>query len=355
MPFSSIPIQGAWANEINNWSKLLKSDVVTLSTQRPLIRKIKNYLIFKRGMLGIILFFLYIFISQYRYELLSIEASPTYKKGLFVFLAFFRILKIKDCAWRLSKDWLVKDENILTNIALKLFGRILPMLKYIFVLDEKTKKYLKEKGIDKNVYFITGVDVNLFKDEPCSSSDSFIFLFGSSPTDIKMIKHKGIMILKQAMKKIILKYDYVKLVLINRGGKNTNYLKSIFSDLPDKYVEIKYENNSQFDMTNRYREINAAIFIPIDLKYSRNYPFSIMESIACGRPVIVSNNLEISKIVEEQNCGIVTNATWHGIASAMEECMVRFKEMKINCRNIALKYFDINNNIKEFIKDFYGE
>ncbi len=304
---------GAWGNEVRNYSEVLEGDVFTLGDISSWSMKEGRYTIFKRSWLGFLLFLARLVKEHRNYHLTFIEQSPRTRMGtIFIMLILLRLLEPGKCAWRLTMAWLD-----MSNIQRAMFGYILPRLRLVMAMDKETQAYIEGKTHHNIALFATGINTGQFRELASPSARRFTFLFASAPFESKYFANKGVCILLEAFRDLSVRYGNIDLVLIMRGSQdNAGALLSGYAA-----DHIKIVNRFITDMTEYYRDSHATIFVPTDLEMSRHYPLAVMESIACGRPVVVSNILEIASIVERENCGKVCEPTATSVAHAMEACM----------------------------------
>jgi glycosyltransferase involved in cell wall biosynthesis len=69
-------------------------------------------------------------------------------------------------------------------------------------------------------------------------------------------------------------------------------------------------------------------------------PLSAVESLACGRPVVTTEVLEIAEIVKEYQCGCVAKPVKEDFISALVECKKNYALYQANCRRVAEELFN---------------
>lgn len=81
-------------------------------------------------------------------------------------------------------------------------------------------------------------------------------------------------------------------------------------------------------------------------------PDSIVESLASGRPVLVSRYVDIADLLEQEGCGLSFEQTVNGIREAFALLCARYQSLCHHARVCAEKYFNIQNTIQAY-KEIY--
>ncbi len=91
--------------------------------------------------------------------------------------------------------------------------------------------------------------------------------------------------------------------------------------------------------------------------YSENFGMAVVEAMACGLPVVISNRVGIAKKIEQNNAGIIieTNAQdlYRGIKLLIDTPALK-KEIAVNGRKLAQDYYDIDKVADKMLKAYYG-
>lgn len=85
---------------------------------------------------------------------------------------------------------------------------------------------------------------------------------------------------------------------------------------------------------------NAEVFVLPS--YSENFGMSVVESMACGTPVVISDKVGISKEIEENNAGIVVKTNAESIYAGIKNLL--------DNPDLGMR---ISENAKKMVKDYY--
>lgn len=162
---------------------------------------------------------------------------------------------------------------------------------YFFVLSDYARKSLTDNGIEEDRIFKInlGFDKKIFTRKiNYSSNGRFRLLFVGSIT-----RRKGIHILLEAYKKLNIKD--IELTLVGNvadGNDLLNEYKGYFRHI--NFLDQK-------SLTNYYQEADVFVFPSL----LDSWAMVVVESMACGTPVIVSENTGSSELVTNNDNGFV--------------------------------------------------
>lgn len=101
-------------------------------------------------------------------------------------------------------------------------------------------------------------------------------------------------------------------------------------------------------------EALAASEIFVLPSHQENFGIVVAEALACGIPVLISNQVNIWREIESENAGFVEQDTLTGTVNLFE-AWNRLGEagrsaMRVNCRRCFDRYFDLDCNASRFIE-----
>lgn len=162
---------------------------------------------------------------------------------------------------------------------------------------------------------------------------------------------KGIDILLKAIPKI--KELIPNMILLIVGPDYEGYKEEVMGLINILGIEdcIKFTGPiHRRDVIKAY--VDSDIFVLPS--YSENFGLTIVESMASGCPVIISNKVNIYQEIVENNLGYVINHIPSQIVDSVLDYNSKTDkekdEHKLHIRNYALKYFDWKLSILKFIK-----
>lgn len=226
--------------------------------------------------------------------------------------------------------------------------KIAPKLYGIIAQSRRVSNQLIEMGINpKKIQLIyPWIDLTKFNYTDPPDLEEIKILFASAPlterTDENIFEWKGISLLLEGFKEFA-EYTKATLLLLWRGCYNDR--------LKMKIKELNLENqvnviNEVRDMPGLYAQSHITVIPFLNTRWSPEIPLSAVESLACGRPIVTINVVELSEIVRTYECGCVANPTKDDFLLALKKCKEDYTKYQKNCREVA-EFFSLD--IKKFM------
>jgi glycosyltransferase involved in cell wall biosynthesis len=211
----------------------------------------------------------------------------------------------------------------------------------IIVQTEMLRKRILALGIDeKKVELLyPSVDLSRFKatdslsDIECTPR----VLFASAPRSEHELDERGVYLLLESAKL----NQNVHYHFLYRQWKNgytslkatENYISKLELD------NITLTNKVTVDMSDVYNANHFTVIPYTHAQGGKECPNSAIESLCCGRPVLISSACPFSSFVEEHACGIVFDPTPASLVDAVESGVRQYDTLAKNAFTIAQKYF----------------
>ncbi|MDX4036281.1 glycosyltransferase [Aliarcobacter skirrowii] len=213
------------------------------------------------------------------------------------------------------------------------------------VMAKETKLYTN-KDIEVTPF---GIDIEQFKPMEVES------LFDKDDIVIGTVKSLeevyGIEYLIRAFKIISDKYENLTLKLLIVGGGN---LENCLKDLTK---ELEIENKTIFTGQVKYRDVvkyHNMLSISVFLSNSESFGVSVIESSACGKPVIVSNVGGLPEVVEDGVSGFVVPPRDPQKTAEAIEKLVLYKSLREqigrNGRERVKRLYNWDENVEQMIR-----
>lgn len=345
-PGNKAKMDEAWSKEIKDLSASIPSIVLTCGDITGIYRKIDNYIILKNNFIFYPLFCLLTSVLSLKYGTVLLECSPQ----TIYFNVLVRLIGKNKVVYRIkSYSWIDPGERISrrTYQQIKNFRNIIVCSKKSY---KSTTKYLPAN----KVYIVTP-GIFLEKYPYCSPpiiSNSFKILFASAPLSHhkypEIFELKGINILLNSIKYINENLGYnIKLYMLWRNAYTT--------EIEEKVTRMGFKDNviivnETVNVVDYYKKCHATIFPATDAKHSPDFPSSIMESLSIGRPVVVSNIIEVSEIISQTKSGVICEPNETDLTIAIQELIKNYNDYTKSCNYAAQSNFSIENSIN-MLKD----
>lgn len=164
-----------------------------------------------------------------------------------------------------------------------------------------------------------GIDVERFRPAPLPLRDELILLVGSAPWIRRQFRTKGIDLLLDAAGSLPL-----RLVFLWRGLLRDELQVRIARRGMNARVEII---NEATDVNQVLARVHATVVLAETENQVKAYPHSLMESLAAGKPVLVSGCIPMADYVTDAQCGeIVPQLMPDDLRSALQRLMDHYAE-----------------------------
>ncbi|WP_255334807.1 glycosyltransferase family 4 protein [Methanosarcina sp. KYL-1] len=147
-------------------------------------------------------------------------------------------------------------------------------------------------------------DTDPFIEEKYKDNDIIIYVGG-------LAEERGIFNLIEAINKISIKYNTIKLLLL--GNFETNQFKNkcfeyIKKNKLEKNIEyLGFLPHTEIPKYIKISKIGTVLLHPTERFKKTAYPLKLFEYMACGKPVLASDLPAMGKIVKETKCGLLTD------------------------------------------------
>lgn len=153
--------------------------------------------------------------------------------------------------------------------------------------------------------------------------------------------------------------------------KSYNYLSNQKFDLPHLVIAGSYDSSyakKMMSLSNNNPKIHFPGMLNGDVKWAafygceafilpshqENFGIAVAEALACGKPVLISNKVNIFREIENGNAGIINEDTLEGTISNLRRwfdlSLVEKKKMSNSAFEVYLKYFTIEESARKLME-----
>lgn len=208
------------------------------------------------------------------------------------------------------------------------------------------KEYINKLAFDSVKVIPFGVDTAIFKPQENST------LSNEKPFVISTIKSLEktycIDIIIMAFSEVVKKYpdNKLRLMIVGEGSELIN-LKKLVDDL-NMTNEVEFTGRIKYADIPHYHN-RTDIFVNIS-EYE-SFGVSVIEAMACEKPVIVTNQGGLKEIVEDNNCGLLVPIrnvaeTINAIEKLLLDQNLR-QELGKKGRKLVLEHYNWKDNLQE--------
>jgi glycosyltransferase involved in cell wall biosynthesis len=189
-------------------------------------------------------------------------------------------------------------------------------LAAVTVSDEQSLARLRGWGISNSFLVRPGVETRGYSYTPLPLESTIKIMVGSAPWTKVQFRTKGIEALLEAAQQD----PQIHLVCLWRGVLAEEMRNRVAQMNLEKQVEII---NHKVEVNQILARVHASITLVTNPAIIRSYPHSLVESLAAGKPVLVSRSIPMSAYVEQNHCGqvveTVTAADIHTAVAALKQ------------------------------------
>jgi glycosyltransferase involved in cell wall biosynthesis len=185
-----------------------------------------------------------------------------------------------------------------------------------------------------------GVDLDLFAASP-PPARPWKCLFASSPENRSEIATKGVNLLLDVAALI----PDVEFTILWRpfGPQADLALEDVKAQAPSNVKIIKQR------VPNMHAYLQQFHFVVAPFRsVGKPCPNSILESLAVGRPVLISDFVDIGDLVEETGSGVSFACTPQSFADAVNRVCAHYDAYQHNARPCAERHFDFRHTLQQY-------
>ncbi len=162
----------------------------------------------------------------------------------------------------------------------------------------------------------------------------FTVLFASSPDEASWLEARGVDLLLDAAARLP-QYRFV--LLWRPWGNSLPRVREWIARRRLTNVELKVQRVG--DMSREYSQAHAAIAPFVDPHCCKPVPNSIVESLACGRPVVVTPAVRLAGLIAGGRAGICSMASAESLAEGLQRIEGSWPAYAEAARELALGRF----------------
>ncbi len=245
----------------------------------------------------------------------AINLKSKYLKKVYYYLVARHYINNASAILYNSKD---EKERVADFLHIKNKSFVVPL-----GLDLSEFKYLPEEGLFKQRH-------------PVLKGKRYILFLG------RIHPKKGIDILVEAFKELA--KDYNDLYLVIAGPDNDDYKKEIEKKLKEYHLLEKALFPGLLSGQEKLSAyVDAEVYVLSS--YSENFAVTIIESIACGTPVVISNKIGIFEVIQKHSAGVIVDLNprnlYQGIKTLLENPLIGAQFVR-NGRKLIEEKYDID-------------
>lgn len=217
-------------------------------------------------------------------------------------------------------------------------------LAAVTVYDERSYQKLCGWGLT-NVHLVrSGVDVTRFAHTALPLTRDIHLLVASAPWTKVQFQLKGVDALLAAAQQL----PRLHLTFLWRNVLYEEMVARVEQAALGEQVQVI---NRQVDVNEILAGIHGTVNLAVNGAIIKAYPHSLLDSLAAGKPVIVSQAIAMSQYVEKTGCGLVVNeVTAEGLVAAINGFVKRYESLAAEAILAGRRDFSQTQMIDSFHK-----
>jgi glycosyltransferase involved in cell wall biosynthesis len=220
-------------------------------------------------------------------------------------------------------------------------------LRCIVVSNERDAAVLKAWGLTNYAIVPPGLDTTGVTSATLPLGQELVLLMASAPWHGRQFSSKGIDLLLATAARL----PFLRLLLLWRG---------VLADELASRVQ-HYDIGNRVEVVNRKVNINdylkkahATVLLANNGGLVKAFPHSLIESIAAGKPVLLSETIAMADYVGSRHCGVVVSAmTFEALTSAIETLRHNYERLVRNTTQIERDAFSPDKTMEAY-RCLYG-
>jgi glycosyltransferase involved in cell wall biosynthesis len=169
-------------------------------------------------------------------------------------------------------------------------------------------------------------------------------MVGSAPWNLAQFQQKGI----DALLTVAQRASHLDLVFLWRGVLADEIRRRVRRLGIENQVEIL---DRKVDVNEILSYVHASIALATHPAIIRPYPHSLLESLAAGKPVLLSKTIPMADYVQRMGCGkVVKTLNPTNILAAIESLAHEYKSLQIAAQQVGQRDFAQHNMLTSFGK-----
>ena len=219
-------------------------------------------------------------------------------------------------------------------------------LAAVTVADKKTLKRLESWGLDNVTVIHPGIDTSRFTINPLPLQSDIRLMVGSAPWTSAQFETKGVDALLAAAQQS----RRLHLVFLWRGVLGKEMRRRLRKMNLGKQVTML---NEQVEVNHVLAKVHASIALATAPDIVKAYPHSLLESLAAGKPILVSRAIPMADYVVQTGCGtVVDNVSPADVLSAVEALASEYDGLRESAQSVGRLDFTQERHI-ESVKTVY--
>lgn len=220
--------------------------------------------------------------------------------------------------------------------------RFLAKMTAVTVPDQRSYARLKSWGLN-NVHVVkSGVENGRFTHTPQPLDGKLRLLVASAPWTVAQFHSKGI----DALLALAAQRPDIELIFLWRGHWLDEMRQRVAAHKVGDRVQVI---DRLVDVNEILATVHATVNLAMDAAIIKAYPHSLLDSLAAGKPVLVSQVIPMADYVAQTGCGAVVEAvTPQALGQAVAALVANYERMAETAVHVGQRDFSLKTMIDSY-------
>jgi glycosyltransferase involved in cell wall biosynthesis len=215
-------------------------------------------------------------------------------------------------------------------------------LAAVAVADERSLTRLRSWGLDNSVLVRPGIDTSHFTCSPLPLRSEIKLMVGSAPWTKGQFRTKGVDALLAAAQQA----PHLHLTFLWRGILADEMMHRVQRLNLEKQVMVL---NKQVEVNQILADVHASITLATTPGIIKSYPHSLLDSLAAGKPVLISRSIPMADYVKKTGCGkVVECVTPTDILTAVDTLAREYDTLQKSAQQVGQRDFSQQQMIASY-------
>lgn len=171
-------------------------------------------------------------------------------------------------------------------------------------------------------------------------------LLATVPRAVEELESRGVLFLLEVARSL----PHVEFVFASRPWRSGNSVAEELKSLIERRAlhNVRILEGVQRSMADLYRRFDFTVIPFATTDGGKECPRSLVEAMACGAPVFISEIAPFASFVREHECGVAFPLHVDGFAGAVDAAVRDYASYSANASRCARQYFDVSQTMREY-------
>jgi len=233
--------------------------------------------------------------------------------------------------------------------------RLLRRCRLIVTQTEAMRRRLADLGLpERSLRLIyPGIDLGSFSPRPsCMSTGRPKVLLATFPRSQEELASRGVLLLLE----IAQACPNIDFTFVSRPwGSGDSARSFVEAWIRDKALQnVTLLEGIQNDMAEVYRRHDFTVIPYTQADGGKECPRSMIEALACGVPVLISDRAPFAPFIAAHECGAVFPCNPTGFAAALQNAAAGYRSSSLNAARVSRATFDLQVTLQRYA-ELYDE